>query len=102
MLIKINGRTLIKYPYTHEDLQIENPHTSYDDRFTVSEWYSMTNEAISTGNTIVKVEEGKKPEYNSSNQYLRLKNIPEIVEDNWILGWDIVEFNPVYQESNNN
>lgn len=51
---KINSGEVVHYPYTWDDLLKENPFTRYDDRFTIIDWYSQTEDA-GEGNYLVEV-----------------------------------------------
>lgn len=59
---KVNNNTLLEYPYTMVDLHKENPSSSYDNRFSLPEWYSQTEKAVNTGNKIVEVFVEDAPE----------------------------------------
>lgn len=53
---KINGNTVLQYPYTWDDLANENPFTKYDSRNSLPEWYALTEDAIQNGNSLVSYE----------------------------------------------
>lgn len=101
MFAKTNNTTLIKYPYTFADLREENPHSRYDGRFTLPEWYAQTDDATSTGATVVEVVIADQPEYDTATHYLIQKTTPELIDGVWTIGWDIVERPPVVETAAN-
>jgi hypothetical protein len=88
---KVKHSSLIKYPYTFADLREENPYTRYDNRYTLSEWYAKTEEGRSSGNSVVEVKTAELPVYEEATHYLKQKTAPELVANEWVLGWDIIE-----------
>lgn len=95
---KINGVSLVKYPYTKSDLRQENPYSRYDSRYTLPEWYAMTDEGLTSGNQVVEVKTAEQPEYDATTHDITQKPVPELVDGEWVLGWDIVERPPVIEE----
>lgn len=91
---KTNGISLVKYPYTWADLRAENPFTAYDDRFDLNGWYQLTEEGISTGNTILPVRLLEEPEYDPNTQYIVQDLIPRLIDDEWVLGWTVNTHDP--------
>lgn len=90
---KIDRSTMqvVKYPYTIHDLEESNPHTSYDDRFSLDEWYAMTDEALKSTTQVVEVETDPEPEYDPKTQYPVKNDIPNHIDGNWIISWTIKE-----------
>lgn len=101
MHVKAHTTNLIKYPYTFTELREENPHSRYDGRFTLPEWYSQTEDAAATGAAVVEVAIADQPEYDSTTHYLRQKANPELIDGVWTIGWDIVERPPVVETAAN-
>jgi hypothetical protein len=91
MYAEILNNQVIKYPYTLEQLQSDNPYTNYDERYDVVGWYNLTEKAITTGSTLVDVEEQPFPEYNGVTQAIIKHTVPVYKNDKWIFGWDIVD-----------
>lgn len=102
---KVKGDTLIKYPYTIQDLYEENPHTEYDSRFDLYGWYIQTEDAIKNGNTLVEIESPPDllEEYKSSLENdprlqgidlslykLVVKTTPEKIDGVWKFGEEIL------------
>lgn len=98
---KTNNTNLIKYPYTFADLREENTYSRYDGRFTLSEWYAQTDDAASTGATVVKVVIADQPEYDTATHYLTQQTTPALIDGVWTIGWDIVERPPVVETTAN-
>lgn len=94
MFIKTHNTTLIKHPYTFADLREENPYTRYDGRFTLPEWYAQTEDAQTTGATVVEVVIADQPGYDTETHYLTQHTTPALVDGVWTIGWDIVERPP--------
>ena len=90
MYAKINSNTLVKFPYTWEDLLKENPYTKYDNRFDLAGWYIQTEEAAATGNTVVEVHIQQDPIYDMKTQTI-VQRIPELVSGVWTVGYDVIE-----------
>lgn len=91
---KVNGTTLLLYPYSMENLLAENPYTNYDDRFDVKEWYSKTEEALSSGNEIVDVTIEPPLDddlYDAATQFLIYDDTPNMKNGNWVLSTKIVD-----------
>ena len=88
---KVNGDTLIKYPYLFSDLQAENLYTNYGDNFDVAFWFPQTQLAIETGDVLVAVEEKDKPTFNIATQNCVLKNDPVFIYGKWIINWVVSE-----------
>jgi hypothetical protein len=88
---KIKAETLLKYPYTFSDLRDENPHTRYDNRFSLSEWYARTEDASVTGASVVEVVFANEPEHDKTTHRLIPKDNPELIDGIWVIGWEIIE-----------
>lgn len=86
---KINNNTLLEYPYTISDLHKENPSSAYDDRFSLPDWYSQTEQAINRGNKIVEVFSEEGPEIDVTTQNIIQASVPSFSqnEDKWVLAW---------------
>jgi hypothetical protein len=89
--IKVKGEVVEKYPYTMQDLRNENPSTQYDSRYSISEWYSMTENGISSQSKVFKVEILPIPIHDLELYYPKIKSIPTFENNKWVLGWDLIE-----------
>ncbi len=89
LFAKVNTSNLIQFPYSWTNLVEENPSSSYDNRFTLVEWYQQTEEGTSTGNLIVPVEELERPTFDLSIQNIIKHTLPTLVEGSWNIGWTI-------------
>jgi hypothetical protein len=88
---KINGDSLLRFPYILQNLHEENNQTSYDNRFDLVGWYKQTEEALRTSYLVVEVNLIDKPDFDEQTQYLKLKQTPQKINDGWFIGWDIEE-----------
>lgn len=87
---KIKNGIVVKFPFTVNDLQTENPSTNFgvvEDRIAV---YAETNEGLS-GSFLVKVEEDQTPSINSSYEYIERKEIPELIGEKYVIGWNVIQ-----------
>ena len=90
MYAKVHKNTVLVYPYTWENLKSENPFTAYDNRFTISEWYSKTEEALVGDKNIVEVLEKDPPDYDSATQKIEKNAQPISIFNNWYITWEII------------
>lgn len=89
---KVNQNSLVKFPYSWEDLRAENSNTEYDNRYSLPEWYAQTEQAASTGNTVVEVFASYvSPAYDSLTQKSVETNIPSFYNGDWVFLSTIVE-----------
>jgi hypothetical protein len=91
MHAKVNGISLLKYPYSLSDLMDENRFTRYDNRYSLIEWYSKTSEAVENNYRLVEVIIANPPEHNSDTHYIVQRATPELIDSTWTLRWDIIE-----------
>ena len=94
---KILGGAVVKHPYTFADLKEENPYTRYDRRFTIPEWYALTEEAANTGSTVVEVEVAQEPEYDSATHYIKYNPIPILIGAKYTCGWEVLARPPTIE-----
>lgn len=88
---KVHGTEVLQFPYTLDTLRSENPYTEYDNRFDVIGWYNQTEDARRDGKSIVEVIEQEPPTINTTSQILEKDSLPSLIDNNWILGWEIIE-----------
>ena len=89
--VKTHLTTIVKFPYTFNNLQEENPSTNYDNRFTLPEWYAQTEDAITNNYTVEIVTEDSIPTIDPNTQMLEIMTVPINVAGNWTIGWNIIE-----------
>ena len=86
---KVKSNTLVDFPYTFEKLQQDNPHTEYDDRFTLLEWYQQTEDAVTNGYNLVEVEQDINiPTIDPITETLSPMDTPILVDNKWVVGWN--------------
>ena len=87
-----SNNTVLKFPYNILDLSAENNNTQYDDRHSLPEWYSMTEEALSNNYSVVEVTEQDvlASGINLAISNISQKQIPELVDNTWVLGWNSI------------
>ena len=86
---KINDNKLVEYPYTFTKLMKENPHTSYDDRYSLIEWYEKTEEGLASGNYIVEVIKEDIPEIDQRTERVQISEEPTFEDGIWKIKWII-------------
>lgn len=89
---KVNGDVCLKYPYGWEDLHKENENTRYDARYSLPQWYSLTEEAADTENEIVEViVKHNLPTIDKRTQKLVMSDYPSLENGEWVLKYVILE-----------
>lgn len=91
MYAKQKNGLILKYPYLFQDLQIENPYTLFDGRFSLIEWYLKTEDAINTGAEIVEVVDAPPPKIDFYQFNMEKNTIPELINNVWQLNWIVKE-----------
>lgn len=84
---EVQGTTLIKYPYTFDDLQRENPYTNYGSDTDVVSIFPGTDTAIHGGYTLVEVVTGAQPTFDPATQACDLNSTPTLVNGVWMRDW---------------
>ena len=79
MYAKIKDGSVEKYPYSITDLKKDNPNVSFP---------KVLNTSILNSFGTYEVVTDSKPTYNSVNQTINKKNIPELVSGTWTLKWE--------------
>lgn len=87
MLAKVNGTTLVTYPYGLAELQADNPYTAFSSN-DVAELFKGT-EANLAGNTLVEVTIPPPPPYSEATQNIALSSEPKLENDVWALEWTV-------------
>lgn len=91
---KIINNSIVIFPYTWETLQSENPHSVFDSRFTLPEWYTQTENSSASNADIVEVLELPVPDIDSALFNLSPPNTPEFIDGSWVLAWKVTEKTP--------
>lgn len=91
MFVKILNNTIVKFPYSFADLQQENPYSNFGSNTDICYLYSSTEDAIKTGCQIQSVYILDQPEYDISQKKIVHQSSPQLVNNTWQLGWDIID-----------
>jgi hypothetical protein len=91
---KIINNSIDIFPYTWETLQSENPHSVFDDRFTLAEWYDQTENSNVSNANVVEVLELPIPTIDPNVFNLSPPTIPEFIDGAWVLAWKTTEKTP--------
>lgn len=83
MYLKAENDTVIKFPYSIGRLRKDNPNTSFPRNMTQSQFAE---------HNVYKVTEVAKPEFDTATQHLQRQE-PVGSNNNWSVGWDIIEKN---------
>ena len=90
LFARVNTGGCVKFPYTQDTLQEENPHTAFDFSVPLSELFAPTEAALVTGDEIVEVVMGMNPGYVTADKEVVQATTPTMIDGVWTLGWDIV------------
>jgi hypothetical protein len=90
LFARVNTGGCVKFPYTQDTLQEENPHTAFDFSVPLSELFAPTEAALVTGDEIVEVVLDDDPGYVPADKEVVQATTPTLIDDVWTLGWDIV------------
>jgi len=83
--IKVKGNDAIQYPYNRVALQLDNPSTSYDERYDLLDWFSQTETALIHGYTLEEVVKGDVPVINHSIERNAEDAHPTLIEGVWVI-----------------
>ena len=78
---------LLVYPYHRDNLVQDNPHSVYDDRFSLIEWFNQTDDHLVLNNKLVEVVVAIIPDIDFNVKAVELNDIPSLVEGIWTLTW---------------
>lgn len=87
---KIKNNEVVKFPFTVNDLQAENPNTNFGVVQDLISTYKSTEEGNSDA-YLVEVEESDFPSINIPYEYIQKKQIPEFVDGKYVIGWDVIQ-----------
>jgi hypothetical protein len=93
MKAKIKGNDVLILDYGFKELLEENPHSSFDDRFSLEEWFNSTEAHTVDGYELVDVESTTPPNYNSNTHTLFQSTTPTVSDGKVIYAWTVVEKN---------
>lgn len=80
---------LLKFPYSLDELRLDNPFTKYEDNVDVAEIFPHTEEATQKGNTLVEVTDSPMPAYDPITHRIEARG-PVLSDGVWVRGWEIV------------
>ena len=89
LFAKVQADKVLKFPYSVDDLQMENPHTRFNFSIrSIEQFYAQTEEAVSLGSNVVNVVLLPNPGYIGPPKTYRRDDIPQLLENGlWVLGW---------------
>ena len=90
LFARVNTGGCVKFPYTQDTLQEENPYTAFDFSVPLPELFAPTEAALTTGDEIVEVVMGMNPGYVTADKEVVQATTLTLIDDVWTLGWDIV------------
>jgi hypothetical protein len=99
MFAKVQGLTVVKFPFTFLDLKEENPYTNFDNRFSLIEWYEQTENATIENSKLVFVLVEEPPIFNFNAEQIFKQTVPTFTNGNWVLGWDVVEMTELEKQN---
>lgn len=88
---KIKNSQVIKYPYTMEDLFKDNPHTKYDNRYTLPEWFLLSDLFVKDNYLLEEVQVESFPSVDLDIYLVKNCSLPILKNGNWVLEWDVNE-----------
>lgn len=94
LFAKIKNNSIVQFPYGWDTLFTENPNSTYDNRFSLAEWYAQTELAITEEDSVVEVTEEPAPEFDAATHNLSKQANPTLVDDVWVLGWNVTAKTP--------
>ena len=86
---EIQGTTLIKYPYTFDDLQKENPFTNYGTDIDLVSIFNGTETATQKNYSLASVTIAPTPTYDSATQTITHNEQPTLINGVWTLSWTV-------------
>lgn len=90
LFARVNTGGCVKFPYTQDTLQEENPHTSFDFSIPLPELFAPTEAALDTGDEIVEVVIDDDPGYVTADKVAVRATTPTLIDGIWTLDWDII------------
>jgi len=89
MYVKIRDGRVERYPYTFDDLKIDNPNVSFnkDTPLEILAYYG-----------VYLVQHEKTPVFNSLTHRVQVSNIPKLVNNEWVLIKELVELDDSEKE----
>jgi hypothetical protein len=87
--VKVLGSLVLKYPYTFEDLQGENPYTNFPNPNDIPALYVGTEDQIASGAEIVSVQQAIVPVCDANKQRLIPWALPQQQDSVWVISYDV-------------
>lgn len=88
---KVQGNTVIQFPYTLGSLLAENPFTNFGNDPDIAAIFPDTEAAIRDGYALAGVVYLPEPEYDRRTQKAERNVLPQMQDGGWVLGWTIVD-----------
>jgi hypothetical protein len=88
---KVQGNTLISYPYDFNSLLADNPYTNYGLNNDFVSIFPNTESAIANGYTLVAVTQLAQPTYDPATQICAPNVQPSLTNGVWGLDWRIID-----------
>lgn len=89
MYAKVKNNELVKFPYSFEELQADNPYTNYGNNIDFVAIFPHTDEAVKHGYELVVVQDDPVPDYNGSTHRIEL-SAPTFTNGKWVRVWSVV------------
>ena len=86
---RVNGTTLVQYPYGFAELQADNPHTAYPNG-DVAHWFPLTDAAAASGDNLASVADVAQPTFDPITQ-LCVQATPTLVNGVWTGAWTVTD-----------
>lgn len=87
---KIKNGAIVKFPFTVNDLQEENPNINFGVVEDIISVYQTTEEG-SSGSFLVQVEEAEFPVVNLPYEYIQKKALPDFIDGKYVVGWNVIQ-----------
>lgn len=82
MFVKVNNEQVETYPYTIGMLKKDNPNTSFPKKLT---------DELLIEYGMYRVKSATQPEVDEITQQLVQDTLPKLLNDEWIIGWTIID-----------
>jgi len=89
---KIKDGAVVKYPYTHQDLAVENPYTNFGDTKSLAEKYIGTT-ASEDGSFVVEVNQNR-PDFDLNTEQAICSELPVYANGVCAFEWTISTLPP--------
>lgn len=97
--VKIQGAVVLKYPYTMDDLRVDNPSTGYGDLTDPGVVFAETDPAKANGWQLVTVHPTTQPTFNPLLQTVT-EGSPVLQAGQWVQSWTVSNLPTSQAQSN--